>query len=206
MKLRAFVPNGLTAIRFAAGPIIPVAYWFQTNPLGWVWGTDYRVAIFVFAVAMAVTDLIDGPSARWLKCQSTFGQKFDPAADAIFCLGCAVSLLIDGGVTWYAFVAYWAPMAATTWYTIVVSAMRVKGLVKMPNREARIAIGCMMCAGCMFAGRFAFDQPGMEAGGVGLMLAGLLFEWRSLQVYREQSREPRTNNLAPVATLPARPT
>lgn len=64
------VPNILTALRLALIPILWVLA-FMGRP----------VLVGIGALAAEVTDLVDGPLARWTRSTSRFGSAFDSVAD-----------------------------------------------------------------------------------------------------------------------------
>lgn len=79
--LRRAVPNGLSASRLALGLAFPFF------PADWrVWAV----------AAAAVTDLLDGLTARRLGAESETGRALDPVADKVFVLMLAGTLLAEG--------------------------------------------------------------------------------------------------------------
>ena len=70
------VPNLLTITRIIIIPIIISTFYFDDI----VFAHRLGAALFFFA---SVTDFFDGYLARKFKCQSTFGEMFDPIADKI---------------------------------------------------------------------------------------------------------------------------
>ncbi len=81
MATAALVPNGLSASRAVLGiafPFIP---------------PDWRFAVILVA---ALTDLLDGWAARWLRVESNTGRLLDPVADKVFVLMLAGTLLAEG--------------------------------------------------------------------------------------------------------------
>ncbi len=79
------IPNALTLARIAAIPII-VALMFLNDP------TAQLIAGIVFILA-ALTDFLDGYSARLLNVVSTFGKAFDPIADKMLVLSILMLLI-----------------------------------------------------------------------------------------------------------------
>jgi cardiolipin synthase (CMP-forming) len=76
-----WLPNGLSAARLVLGlafPFVPA---------------DWRLAVVIVA---ALTDLLDGPAARWLHAESDTGRLLDPVADKVFVLVLAGTLLAEG--------------------------------------------------------------------------------------------------------------
>jgi len=71
--------NGITASRFVFAAL--VLYTKPFSPLFWVW-----------YLCGGISDLLDGPVARWLGQPSETGAKLDSAADFLFvlCVGIAV--------------------------------------------------------------------------------------------------------------------
>lgn len=78
--------NQLTLLRLALVPVFALCM-FYDRP-GW--------ALIVFAAA-AVTDLLDGLVARWLRQQTTIGAWLDPMADKLLLLTMFVMLTIPFG-------------------------------------------------------------------------------------------------------------
>ena len=65
------VPDLLSFYRLAAAP---VAAWLALG--------GHREAFFIVVIVSLFTDLVDGPIARWLGQDSSFGAKLDTVADA----------------------------------------------------------------------------------------------------------------------------
>jgi phosphatidylglycerophosphate synthase len=65
------VPNVLTTLRLCA---VPALLW-----LAW---EGQSTAFFAVLIGCLVTDLVDGPTARWLNQTSEFGSRYDSLADA----------------------------------------------------------------------------------------------------------------------------
>ncbi len=86
------IPNGLSLARLGLGIAFPLL-----SPGG---------RALVVATA-ALTDLFDGPAARWLKAESLAGQLLDPIADKVFVLMLAGTLIAEQalGIGWAAAVA-----------------------------------------------------------------------------------------------------
>jgi phosphatidylglycerophosphate synthase len=90
--LAHLIPNGLSLVRLGLGLAFP-----------WV-PADGRVLVVLLA---ALTDLLDGLSARWLHAQSLAGRLLDPVADKVFVLMLAGTLIAEGtlGAGWAVAVA-----------------------------------------------------------------------------------------------------
>lgn len=73
----------LTVYRLAAAP---VAAWTALQ--------GHRDAFFILIIVSYVSDLIDGPIARWLKQESEFGAKLDTVADASTVLAAIFGLVM----------------------------------------------------------------------------------------------------------------
>jgi cardiolipin synthase len=82
-SLRPLVPNGLSGTRLVLGLAFPVL------PAEW--------RIWVILVA-ALTDALDGLTARWLGVESNTGRLLDPIADKVFVLMLAGTLLAEGAL------------------------------------------------------------------------------------------------------------
>ncbi len=90
--LAHLIPNSLSLLRLGLGLALP-----------WI-PPDGRVLVVVLA---ALTDLLDGLTARWLHAQSLAGRLLDPIADKFFVLMLAGTLIAEGalGVGWAVAVA-----------------------------------------------------------------------------------------------------
>jgi phosphatidylglycerophosphate synthase len=78
-----FIPNAFSVSRIVLGlafPFVP---------------PDWRLWVIVVA---AVTDVLDGLTARWLHAESNAGRLLDPIADKVFVLIVAVTLLVEGAI------------------------------------------------------------------------------------------------------------
>ncbi len=84
------LPNALSLCRLM---LAPVAVWAILEG-------RYREALGVFAVA-AVTDALDGPLARRLRCTTRFGAYLDPLADKALLSASYVALGWSGLVPWW---------------------------------------------------------------------------------------------------------
>ncbi|MHC4407256.1 MAG: CDP-alcohol phosphatidyltransferase family protein, partial [Planctomycetota bacterium] len=69
------VPNTLTTLRLCSAPLL---LW-----LAWEGKSTVFVGVLIFSL---LTDLIDGPVARWLGQVTEFGSRFDSLADAFLYL------------------------------------------------------------------------------------------------------------------------
>ncbi len=76
-----WLPNGLSLARLALGLALP---WLPA---------DWRLGAVLVA---AITDLLDGLTARWLRAGSETGRVLDPLADKVFILS-LVGILLSGG-------------------------------------------------------------------------------------------------------------
>lgn len=81
---RRLIPNGLSLARLVLGLVFP---WLPA---------DGRTGVIAVA---ALTDLLDGAVARWLRCESDTGRILDPVADKVFVLSLAGTLLAEGALT-----------------------------------------------------------------------------------------------------------
>ncbi len=185
--LAMLLANALTAFRCIAGVTIPVALYLEFNPLWIIWETRYQVGVFSLAILAAFSDTLDGAIAKRFGGETWFGKNFDPSADALLCVGITAAILINGGVSWYAFTFYWMPATAAIIYTARVIRMRWKDQIHRPNPEARIGIGCFMFAGIVLLGRIAFDgDRHLEAAGIASIIFGLYLQYHSLSEYQRE--------------------
>lgn len=83
MTSRTLLPNSLSLSRLFLGAAFPFV------PADWRLG--------VVAVA-ALTDLLDGWTARWLRAESETGRALDPVADKALVLALAGTLLAEGAL------------------------------------------------------------------------------------------------------------
>jgi phosphatidylglycerophosphate synthase len=81
--VRHAIPNALSLSRLLLGVTFPFL------------PTDWRLAVIVIA---AVTDLLDGLAARWLRAESETGRMLDPVADKVFVLVLAGTLVAEGAL------------------------------------------------------------------------------------------------------------
>jgi cardiolipin synthase (CMP-forming) len=80
---RTLVPNGLSLARLGLGLALP---WLAVS---------WRLTVIAIA---AVTDFLDGLTARWLRGESRTGQVLDPVADKVFVLALAGTLIAEGAL------------------------------------------------------------------------------------------------------------
>lgn len=90
-KFLAWIPNSLTIIRIGLIPIFVYISLFSEN-LDWV-------AALLFAIA-ALTDWLDGFTARALDATSRFGKFLDPVADKLVVLSALVIVIGQYGTIW----------------------------------------------------------------------------------------------------------
>jgi phosphatidylglycerophosphate synthase len=73
-----WLPNLLTGARLLGGPVFGILAIFSlTGRVTWI------VLLFIF-VSLALTDFLDGLSARLFNCRSEYGRLLDPVADMFF--------------------------------------------------------------------------------------------------------------------------
>lgn len=85
-----YVPNGLSYLRFALGPVMIPFLAFAGGEGSPDWGTVGLV------VALALTDMLDGLVARSTGKTSVLGRVLDPLADVVFLFSMTVGLTIAG--------------------------------------------------------------------------------------------------------------
>src|SRR5262245_19356633 len=78
-----YLPNSLSIARLLLGFAFP----FIPN--------DWRLWVVIVA---AISDALDGLTARWLHAQSKAGRLLDPIADKVFVLMVALTLLAEGAI------------------------------------------------------------------------------------------------------------
>ena len=77
----ATIPNALSLIRLLLGLAVP-----------WLPGS-WRLGMVAVA---ALTDFLDGLTARWLHAESPLGRSLDPLADKVFILSLFATLVYEG--------------------------------------------------------------------------------------------------------------
>lgn len=85
-----WVPNALTGLRFVLVPFV----------LGAIATGHPTLALSLFACA-AVTDVLDGATARHFKLASATGAYLDPIADKVLLSGVFLALAVSGSVPWW---------------------------------------------------------------------------------------------------------
>ena len=88
------LPSLLTLARLLLAPQIPMSLFTGYNPLWLIWNTDYRIATFVFALVLALTDYYDGFLARQLHQETVLGKRLEPIADFVYCCSLLAAVLI----------------------------------------------------------------------------------------------------------------
>ncbi len=83
LAFRHLLPNGLSVARIGLGLIFPFV------------PADWRLWIIV---AAAISDGLDGLTARWLHAESNTGRLLDPIADKLFVLLVAGTLVWEGRI------------------------------------------------------------------------------------------------------------
>jgi cardiolipin synthase len=92
MEKKVNVPNALTAVRLLLAPVVFLLVIF-----------GYNVLALISFIAAAITDILDGWSARRYGHTSEFGAKFDPLADKGLMFAAFLSLAVTGIVPWWFF-------------------------------------------------------------------------------------------------------
>jgi CDP-diacylglycerol--glycerol-3-phosphate 3-phosphatidyltransferase len=92
----AWLPNGLTILRFCMIPAFIVVYADADNGHSWVAGIIFGVA--------GITDQVDGWLARRWHVESEFGKFADPLADRLMIDTAVVMLVIADRLPWAALV------------------------------------------------------------------------------------------------------
>ncbi|MBP3958652.1 CDP-alcohol phosphatidyltransferase family protein [Gemmata sp. G18] len=81
--LSHLVPNGLSGARLVLGVAFPFI------PAEWrLWAV----------IGAALSDLLDGLTARWMHAESNAGRLLDPVADKVFVLALVATLLAEGAL------------------------------------------------------------------------------------------------------------
>jgi phosphatidylglycerophosphate synthase len=87
LSYKSHIPNGLTSIRFIAGPLF---FYGFLNDL-------YLISLFLLILS-GVTDALDGYIARKMGTSSDRGAYLDVTADFVFIIICFLAYIIQG---WY---------------------------------------------------------------------------------------------------------
>lgn len=104
-SLLTLIPNGLSAARIALGVAFPFV------------PTEWRLWVVVVA---ALSDMLDGLVARWLRAESDTGRLLDPIADKFFVFVLAGTLLAEGALS-----PLWAVGLAARDLTVLVGLVYV---------------------------------------------------------------------------------
>jgi phosphatidylglycerophosphate synthase len=128
-------PNFLTFLRLLGAPYIPFSL---------VWSGHHRIDIFILAIFLACTDLVDGRLAKWMKQETALGKKLDPIADFSFCTALFVTVLLTYLsfpmllFAWTVFALYF------TFYARTVFHLRAHGSIDLPNMQAKAGMFILM--------------------------------------------------------------
>lgn len=168
------LPNIITLLRIAAVPVVAA--------LVVVGGPAALWAAFIFYIAAAASDWLDGYLARRMKLQSGLGVMLDPIADKLLVGALIVVLAAVGRI------AGWHLLPAVTilMREILVSGMReflgnrqvevpVTTLAKYKTAAQLVAFGALLLAAL-------YPQVDMAALGL-LWLAGALTAWTGAQYF-----------------------
>lgn len=130
--------NAFTAFRFAASPLIPVAIYFQTNPLGIFWELHWGTGVLLLAIATALTDAIDGFIAKFCGGVTELGTKFDPLADKVHYVSLFVAVYAWHGTTLYSVLAFGPPALVGACYAYDMTLLRIRGKVLAARSTAKL--------------------------------------------------------------------
>jgi len=108
------LPNGVTAIRIVAIPIILLLL-FST-------GKAYQVITAIVFLLVALTDMLDGYFARRQKMVTTLGKFLDPLADKLLIVTALIALISARGIPpWMVIVIVGREIAVTGLRGIAIS-------------------------------------------------------------------------------------
>jgi len=105
------IPNLLTLLRILLIPVLVVAFYLPVS-----WSAEMAAGIFLVA---ALTDWLDGYTARQFQQSTPFGEIFDPVADKLIVAVALVLLVESNPSAWLAL-----PAIVIIGREIVVSALR----------------------------------------------------------------------------------
>ncbi len=88
--MRSTLPNLITFSRFVLAPFAVRA----------ILAREFTLALALFAAA-ALTDVLDGILARWLKATSRLGAYMDPIADKVLLSASYLALGLEGAAPWW---------------------------------------------------------------------------------------------------------
>jgi cardiolipin synthase len=150
--------NQLTFLRLVAIPLLLIFLLQGRNGLA--------LALFIGA---AVTDLLDGLVARWLRQQSALGTFLDPAADKLLMLGCYVTLALPP--TMPTFPDFRPANPVPIWLAILVVA-----------RDSFIVVTALVLYLTLGAKRFPPTRLGKWCTGAELATVGvfLVYNWAGI--------------------------
>jgi phosphatidylglycerophosphate synthase len=142
LTLRSLVPSTLTTFRY-----------FSPIPLLWLFLTGHAVIFTLAAIALALTDWLDGKLARMWDCTTVLGAEFDITADKIMC-----TLFLSIGLTSANSWQLYTPLILLVIYHVAVIWMRyTKSLLFKASRVAKVKMFIEMptlIAAFAFAGDF----------------------------------------------------
>jgi CDP-diacylglycerol--glycerol-3-phosphate 3-phosphatidyltransferase len=104
------LPNGLTAGRIAATPLIAIL------PFASSWGL--RFVAFLLFLAAAITDYVDGMLARSRKQETDLGRLLDPLADKLLLIGTFIPMYLLAPT--FPFITPAGPVGLPWWVVAIV--------------------------------------------------------------------------------------
>ncbi len=172
----AHIPNILSLYRLAAAP---VALWMAFS--------GHREAFFVLIIVSLISDLIDGPIARWTGQVSRFGAKVDTLADACTLLAGLSGLVILEPRIFQADLAWVIAFLAS--YAAAACASLLK-FGRLPAYHLYTSKSAAFCAGVFFVVLYLYGFSRTFL--LGVVCLGVLANTESFLVTLQLAR-PRTD-------------
>ncbi|MEJ2457372.1 MAG: CDP-alcohol phosphatidyltransferase family protein, partial [Novosphingobium sp.] len=140
-------PNLLTFYRIAA---VPVAAWMAL--------AGHRDAFFILIIASLVSDLIDGPIARWFGQESEIGAKLDTVADGgTVCAALLGLYLFEGAILRPEF--FWFGLFLISYAAAAAACLARFG--ELPAYHLYLSKAAALCSGLFFIWLYAvgYSRP-----------------------------------------------
>ncbi len=175
-----WVPNFFTGLRIVLVPFV----------IGAILSGNDRRALELFAVA-AVTDILDGASARHFGLTSTAGAYLDPIADKLLLSGVYVALAGAGRIPWWLV----AIVFGRDFYILAGAAVllwRTQARKFPPSVWGKVSTFVQVVTAVVWLARNLLASPVMDAVAFATLwlcagftiLSGIHYTWRGIEVAR----------------------
>jgi cardiolipin synthase len=180
---RLNIPNLLSILRLALAP-------FSVHA---VYTGEYRTALVIFFVA-AVTDILDGPLARRLGCETRLGAYLDPIADKAMLSATYLAAGFAGVVPWWL-------VALIFGRDLLILALAGAALLFTRHRDfppslwGKISSAAQTLAGVLAIADRAFPTVGLRpepffiAAAAVTAWSGLHYLWRATLLFRSPAHK-----------------